>query len=124
MKEVNCMMFGNYTPQPTTANSNGFIALAVYDDLLAGGNGNGLMDSGDLIFAALHLWQDLNHNGAAESVELKSLAQHGLTHLELDYRESRRQDRHGNWFRYRAKARDAQGAQIGRWAWGVFLRQQ
>jgi hypothetical protein len=98
--------------------------LAVYDDWAAGGNGNGLLDSGDLIFPLLRLWQDLNHNGAAESVELKSLPQLGLTRLDLDYRESRRQDRHGNWFRYRAKVRDTHGSQIGRWAWDVFLRQQ
>jgi hypothetical protein len=45
----------------------------------------------------------------------------GLAVIDLDYRESRRRDEHGNWFRYRAKIRDTRGAQLGRWAWDVFL---
>lgn len=45
----------------------------------------------------------------------------GVAILDLDYKESRRMDEHGNWFRYRAKVKDIQGAQIGRWAWDVFL---
>jgi len=39
----------------------------------------------------------------------------------LDYKESRRMDEHGNWFRYRAKVKDNQDAQFGRWAWDVYL---
>ncbi|MBA3242130.1 MAG: hypothetical protein H0T60_12955 [Acidobacteria bacterium] len=41
--------------------------------------------------------------------------------LHLDYQESKRVDEHGNQFKYRAKVRDAKGAQVGRWAWDVFL---
>lgn len=41
--------------------------------------------------------------------------------LELDYKESRRTDQHGNQFKYRAKVKDVRGAQMGRWAWDVFL---
>jgi hypothetical protein len=68
------------------------------------------------------LWRDRNHNGISEPNELKRLAKSDVRTIELDYRESRQEDEHGNRFRYRAKVRDARGAQIGRWAWDVFPR--
>jgi hypothetical protein len=41
--------------------------------------------------------------------------------LNLDYEKSNRADQYGNQFRYRAKVRDVNGAQVGGWAWDVFL---
>lgn len=61
------------------------------------------------------------HDGVSEVEELQSLADSEVHVIELRYWESKRQDEHGNWFRYRAKVRDARGAQVGRWAWDVFL---
>jgi hypothetical protein len=46
----------------------------------------------------------------------------GIAIVELDYHESKRTDEYGNKFRYRAKIKDMHGAQIGRWAWDVFLK--
>jgi hypothetical protein len=40
--------------------------------------------------------------------------------LYLSYKESKRADAYGNGFRYRAKADDARGARVSRWAWDVF----
>ena len=118
-------LFGSSSPQPALAegeSKNGFRALAVFDKPQKGGNGDGQIDIRDEIFADLKLWRDANHNGVSEANELHGIAELGIRVIELDYRESRRQDAHGNWFRYRAKVKDAQGAQVGRWAWDVFLK--
>ena len=117
-------LFGDVSPQPEPAaaeKKNGFRALAEYDKRTNGGNADGQIDSRDAIFTKLRLWQDKNRNGFSEAGELHALPSLNVAILELEYKSSRKTDVHGNQFSYRAKVKNSQGQQSGRWAWDVYL---
>ncbi len=112
-------LFGNFTAQPEPAagdERNGFRALAIFDS-----NADGQIDSSDSVYSVLRLWQDRNHNGVSDPEELQPLDKLGVKTLFLNYVRSKRVDKFGNEFRYRARVHDFGDRQLGRWAWDVFL---
>jgi hypothetical protein len=115
-------LFGSFTPQLHNGGKrNGFLALAVYDELQNGGNGDGFIDSQDAIYTKLLLWRDKNHNGISEPSELFTLDQVGITGIDLHYHPDKHTDEFGNRFRYRARVYDSRGANVGKWAYDVIL---
>jgi len=114
-------LFGNFTPQPSSATPNGFAALAVYDLPANGGNGNGIIDSGDAIFASLRLWIDANHDGISQPEELHALPALGVSSISLNYKWDRRTDQYGNVLRYHAQVNPGDPTNTGRMAYDVFF---
>ncbi len=117
-------LFGEFTPQPEPpvgGRKNGFIALAELDKSANGGNGDGNITAADAAYANLRVWRDDNHNGVSEPGELVGLEAVALAVIDLDYKESKVTDQHGNRFRFRTKVKNAAGQQLGRWIYDVFL---
>lgn len=97
-------LFGNYTAQPPSDDPNGYEALAVFDQPMNGGNGDGLISAADDVFSELRLWVDSNHDAVSQSHEIFLPWDFDITIFDLDYRFSHRQDRHGNLSTYRSWA--------------------
>lgn len=93
-------LFGEHTPQPASDIPNGFAALEFYDRLEAGGDEDGWISAQDAIFPLLRIWVDSDHDGVSQPFELTSLESCEIRAISVQYVETQRQDRHGNWFRW------------------------
>lgn len=99
-------LFGEASTLGGRLAGDGFQALAMLDRPELGGNGNGLVESDDLMFQQLRLWLDANRDGVSQPGELRALEDEGITALLADARPSGETDAHGNDFAL----------------WGTFLR--
>jgi hypothetical protein len=114
-------LFGDRTAQPQSNLRNGFRALAEFDKVENGGNGDGVIDERDAVYSRLRLWLDTNHNGISEAAELHPLREFGILSISLHTEQSPWSDVHGNKFRYRARITRVEGFRGGDWAYDVFL---
>jgi hypothetical protein len=104
-------LFGNYTPayfgHPLPTAANGFDALKFIENpeyAAPGGVPDGNIDAKDPAYPRLMLWTDRNQNGISEPDEIVPAWKAGLISISLDYRLTRRRDRHGNEFRQKARS--------------------
>lgn len=103
-------LFGSNTPQPTATAPrrkqkrapNGFLALAVYDELSQGGNSDGLITEEDKVHSKLRLWADVNHNGVSEPAEIATLQDVGIRSISLRYIVGKKVDEFGNLYGLRS----------------------
>ncbi|MDC8774586.1 heme utilization protein, partial [Paucibacter sp. hw8] len=70
--------------------ANGYLAMAAEDS-----NHDGKLDAHDANFNKLRVWVDANHDGKTDTGELKTLADMGITELDLQAKSSTAVD-HGN----------------------------
>jgi hypothetical protein len=83
-----------YTP-------NGFAALAYFDRVDKGGNGNGVFDPGDSAWTQVKVWEDTCHCGISSAGKMHSLDELGITEIGLKFVEENRHDQYGNGLRFK-----------------------
>jgi Ca2+-binding RTX toxin-like protein len=70
----NSELFGDY------AHANGFVKLKGYDT-----NNDNVIDANDASYANLLIWQDANANGVTDAGELRTLAEAGISSINISH---------------------------------------
>jgi hypothetical protein len=105
-------LFGNHSVLPSGQPvTNGFEALAYYDQ--HSGNGDGVVDSRDGIWASLRLWIDWNHDGISQEGELYRMEDWLISSVSLQFQTVNRRDGYGNVYRLRAPCQLGQRTRFG-----------
>ena len=74
-------LFGNFTKiEESKFAINGYHALSLQDT-----NNDGKIDALDENFSKLKIWQDLNSDGISQANELKTLEEHGIKSISLNF---------------------------------------
>jgi hypothetical protein len=77
-------LFGVGTVMPDGSRGHdGFTALAAYDSLAQGGNGDGVIDAKDDLWNRLRLWIDTNHDGVCDPGETGPIHSYGVHGIDL-----------------------------------------
>jgi hypothetical protein len=74
-------LFGSAFDMGGVPASDGFKALSTLDRTGQGGNGNGQVDPQDQMYPQLKAWQDQNHDGISQAVELITLSDLGIQRI-------------------------------------------
>jgi len=86
---------GTLMPDGTRA-TDGFQALAIYDQPALGGNGDGVLNSSDAVWSHLRVWIDGNHNGISEPGENLPLHAFHVLSINLTSIRANQRDAAGN----------------------------
>jgi len=76
--------------------TNGFQALAMYDDPALGGNGDDVINADDAVWNRLRVWVDANHDGACEPTEVSPIHAFGIENIPLNVVPTNFLDENGN----------------------------
>jgi hypothetical protein len=99
-------LFGDHTRLTNgTLAENGFAAIADLD-----ANGDERVDASDPAWQDLILWTDNNHDGISQDAEMLQVSESRIVAVGTEYVPSRRNDQHGNEFRYRGEVFLAKGS--------------
>jgi hypothetical protein len=99
-------LFGDATPLVSGVNAaDGFAALKQHNL-----NGDDVIDSKDAIYSELRIWRDLNNNGVMDDDEFLSLAESGVSALNLNEQSTMDTDIFGNQVRQLSTWKGADGS--------------